>query len=168
MIKWAQVKPQTVKNNRENVMEIWHLCSFHVSIWGMLQSLHWFRQIWCLTPTVLGLRTNWENLNMGSKMKAKPRPLIEYLSLNYMQTWRFVFRIKRAATFFIVRSRQVPPPCSSPPSRVIMTLWSSSLNSVPPLNSRQRYAAEHNDVCHGLCNTGCDGECYDAITSDRE
>lgn len=53
---------------------------------------------------------------------------------------------KQRCLFFFVWSRQVPLPCSSPPSRVIMTLWNSSLNSEPPLNSGQRYAAGHGDA----------------------
>lgn len=50
------------------------------------------------------------------------------------------------AVFFIFLYRRVLQPCSSPPSRDTMTLWSSFLNLVPPLNSRQRYAAGQSDV----------------------
>lgn len=60
--------------------------------------------------------------------------------------WKVIFNNRSFVLFFIVLCRQVLLHCSSPPSRDTMTSWSSSLNLVHPLNSRQRYAARQSDV----------------------
>lgn len=87
---------------------------------------------------------------MGSKTKTKPQCVC-------MFSQSCCSRYETAVSIFIILSRQALPPCSSPPSRAIMMLWSSSSNLVPPLNSRRRYAAVHDDVRGKLYNACLSG-----------